>query len=59
VGDNLFAVEQAATGYLDWGKVRKGTDAAARWQSRIEASLAGDDDGRKSAIHERLMLRVR
>jgi len=59
VGRTLYAVEQAATGYLDWGKTRKGTDAAAKWQARIEASLAGQDDDRKSAIHEKLMLRVR
>jgi phage/plasmid-like protein (TIGR03299 family) len=55
VGTSLYMVEQAATGYLDWGKVRKGTDAAAKWTARIEASLAGDDDTRKTGIHKRLM----
>jgi phage/plasmid-like protein (TIGR03299 family) len=56
VGQTLFAAEQAYTGHLDWGLVRKGTDAAAKWQNRIEANLAGDDDQSKSKAHGRLML---
>jgi phage/plasmid-like protein (TIGR03299 family) len=55
VGDSLFMVEQVATGYLGWDKVRKGTDAASRWTARIEAELAGQDDDKKSAVHTRLM----
>jgi phage/plasmid-like protein (TIGR03299 family) len=55
VGSTLYAAENALTGYLDWDKIRKGDGAAARWQARIEASLAGDDDGFKSRAHGRLM----
>lgn len=55
VGATLYAAEQAYTGHLDWGKVRKGTDATAKWQARIEASLAGDDDAAKSRGHARLL----
>jgi phage/plasmid-like protein (TIGR03299 family) len=55
VGDTLYAAEQAYTGHLDWGKVRKGTDAAAKWQARIEASLAGDDDAAKTRGHARML----
>jgi phage/plasmid-like protein (TIGR03299 family) len=55
VGRTLYAAEQAFTGYLDWGKVRKGTDAAAKWQARIEASLAGDDDLTKTRAHAKLL----
>jgi hypothetical protein len=55
VGETLYAAEQAYTGHLDWGKVRKGSDAAAKWQARIEASLAGDDDAAKSRVHARLL----
>ena len=55
VGRNLFAVEQAATGHLDWGKVRTGSSDVDRWQARIEASLAGADDAVKSRVHARLL----
>jgi phage/plasmid-like protein (TIGR03299 family) len=55
VGGTLYAAEQAVTGYLDWGKVRKGDGPAARWQARIEASLAGDDDQFKSRAHAQLL----
>jgi phage/plasmid-like protein (TIGR03299 family) len=55
VGETLFATEQAYTGHLDWGLVRKGTDAAAKWQARIEANLAGLEDGAKSRAHTRLV----
>ena len=54
-GRTLYAAEQAYTGHLDWGKVRKGDSPAARWQARIEASLDGDDDGLKTKAHARLM----
>ena len=54
-GATLYAAEQAYTGHLDWGKVRKGTDAAARWNARIEASLSGDDDAAKTRVHARLL----
>jgi len=59
VGSTLYAAEQAYTGYLDWGKTRKGDGAAGRWKARIEASLAGDDDIAKTRAHAKLMLRVR
>lgn len=55
VGDNLFAVEQAATGHLDWGRVRTGQTDVDRWQARIESSLAGADDGLKTTVHTRLL----
>ena len=55
VGTTLYATEQAYTGHLDWGKVRKGTDAAAKWQARIEASLAGEDGETKNRAHGRLL----
>lgn len=55
VGSTLYAAENALTGYLDWDKTRKGDGPAARWQARIEASLAGDDDGFKSRAHGRMM----
>jgi phage/plasmid-like protein (TIGR03299 family) len=55
LGDTLYAVEQVTTEHLDWGKVRTGTDAVDRWQARIEASLAGQDDGLKTRAHARLM----
>jgi phage/plasmid-like protein (TIGR03299 family) len=55
VGSTLYAAENALTGYLDWDKIRKGDGPAARWNARIEASLAGDDDGFKSRAHARLM----
>lgn len=58
VGETLYAAEQAYTGHLDWGQVRKGTSAAARWNARIEASLSGDDDNRKSRAHALLMART-
>jgi phage/plasmid-like protein (TIGR03299 family) len=58
VGRNLYAVEQAATGHLDWGKVRTGTDELDRWHARIEASLAGADDRVKSTVHARLLTLV-
>lgn len=54
-GSNLYAAEQAYTGLLDWDGVRKGTDAASRWNARITASLAGDDDKAKSQLHGRLL----
>jgi phage/plasmid-like protein (TIGR03299 family) len=56
VGRTLYAVEQAYTGRLDWGKTRKGDTPASRWQARIEASLAGDDDLAKTRAHARLLL---
>jgi len=55
VGRNLYAVEQAATGHLDWGKVRTGQSDVDRWQARIEASLAGADDTLKTRLHARLL----
>lgn len=55
VGRTLYAAEQAYTGHLDWGKVRKGDGAAAKWQARIEASLDGEDDNLKSRAHAKLM----
>ena len=55
VGRTLYAVEQAATGHLDWGKVRTGSSDVDRWQARIEASLAGADDNLKSKVHARLL----
>jgi phage/plasmid-like protein (TIGR03299 family) len=55
VGRNLYATEQAYTGYLDWDKMRKGDTKAAAWQARIEASLAGTDDNLKTKSHQRLM----
>jgi phage/plasmid-like protein (TIGR03299 family) len=55
VGTTLYAAEQAYTGHLDWGKVRKGDSKVAAWQNRIEASLAGTDDADKSKGHQRLM----
>lgn len=57
-GATLYAAEQAYTELLDWGGVRKGTDAASRWNARITASLAGDDDDKKSAMHAKLLQRV-
>jgi phage/plasmid-like protein (TIGR03299 family) len=55
VGSTLYATENTVTDFLDWGKVRKGDGAAARWTARIEASLAGDDDAFKSRAHGRLL----
>jgi phage/plasmid-like protein (TIGR03299 family) len=55
VGENLYAAEQAYTGYRDWGIVRTGKDAASRWQNRITASLAGADDTLKTRAHARMM----
>jgi len=55
VGRTLYAAEQAYTGHLDWGKVRKGTDAAAKWNARIEASLDGEDEGLKTRAHAKLL----
>jgi phage/plasmid-like protein (TIGR03299 family) len=55
VGRTLYAVEQAATGHLDWGKVRTGSSDVDRWQARIEASLAGADDAIKTRVHARLL----
>lgn len=56
VGRSLYAAEQAYTGRLDWGKTRKGDTPASRWQARIEASLAGDDDLAKTRAHAKLLL---
>jgi phage/plasmid-like protein (TIGR03299 family) len=55
VGANLYAAEQALTAYLDWDMVRKGSDAASRWQNRITANLAGESDALKSRGHGRLL----
>jgi hypothetical protein len=55
VGPTLYAAEQAYTGRLDWGMTRKGDSPAARWQARIEASLAGADDLAKTRAHAKLL----
>ena len=55
VGRTLYAAEQAYTGHLDWGKVRKGATPAKRWQGRIEASLDGEDDKAKNRAHAKLL----
>jgi phage/plasmid-like protein (TIGR03299 family) len=56
VGRSLYAAEQAYTGYLDWGLVRKGATPAERWLGRVEANLAGVDDGAKTRAHAKLLL---
>ncbi len=58
LGDTLYMVENVVTEHLDWGKVRTGNTKADRWNARIEASLAGADDGKKARAHERLLLTV-
>ena len=55
VGRTLYAAEQAYTGHLDWGKVRKGESKVVAWQNRIEASLDGEDEKLKNRAHGRLM----
>lgn len=55
VGRTLYAAEQAYTGYLDWGLVRKGATPAERWLGRVQDNLAGTDDQAKSKAHGRLL----
>lgn len=55
VGRSLYAAEQAYTGYLDWGLVRKGETPADRWLGRVQANLAGTDDDAKTKAHAKLL----
>jgi phage/plasmid-like protein (TIGR03299 family) len=58
VGSTLYAAEQAYTGYLDWGIMRKGATPADRWLGRVQANLSGTEDKAKSRAHTRLLTLV-
>jgi phage/plasmid-like protein (TIGR03299 family) len=55
VGSSLYAAEQAYTGYLDWGIMRKGKTPADRWLGRVQANLSGSEDKAKSSAHAKLL----
>ncbi|GAA1387693.1 DUF932 domain-containing protein [Catellatospora chokoriensis] len=59
VGRNAYAAERAITEFLDWGRGVRAPKTMTEQAWRATQALEGDQDGKKTTAHKRLLTLVR